>query len=364
MNQQQEIPFSRMSMGNEQAIAVTFDDMLLVPQYSKVASRGEVDLYTSLKYYPLDIPIIAANMDTVCGVEMARLMASMGGLGVIHRYMTNEDQLLAVEATAAVTRKGYPVAAAIGVKNGVIEHAHNLVEAGANVLVVDVAHGHHALVGETVAELKNSNLMDTRSPTMVEIVAGNVATPDGAMYLFDKGADTVKVGVGSGSICSTRTVTGHGVPQLGALVAIKNILHRFDGEMIADGGIRSSGDIVKALAAGASAVMVGSLLAGTQEAPGDIIGGDRQNKYKVYRGMASRDAQTEFYGNAPNAPEGVSVTVPYRGPACSVIQELIGGIASGLSYSGAKSIKELVHKAQWIKVTSAAAREALTIKDR
>lgn len=344
----------------------TFDDVLLVPQYSEIDSRSEVNVSTKLKNYTLKIPIIAANMDTVCEAGMAIALANAGGMGVIHRYMSYERQL--VEVSTVATMVNYPekdpswespVAAAVGVRNGVLAHVENLVSAGANVIVVDVAHGHFKPVKDTIQAIKKEKFTSSRG-TPVEVIAGNVATPDGALFLFDAGADGIKVGVGSGSICSTRLVTGHGIPQLAALLSIKHIPHRFDGYMIADGGLRTSGDIVKALAVGATAVMLGSMLAGTEETPGEyIINSGR--KYKVYRGMSSREAQTEFYGNRPEAPEGITAVVPYKGPVESVLGEIVGGIRSGLSYSGASSIPELVQNARWVPITPSGIIESGTI---
>jgi IMP dehydrogenase len=304
-------------------------------------------------------------MDSVCDADMALAMFRLGGLGVIHRYMTPNTQVNHVTAVAEAARfytspcGECPIAAAVGIKNGVEEHATDLVGAGANVIVIDVAHGHHKQVAETVRKVKDLNLKSVHN-TPVEIIAGNIATADGAMFLFDAGADTVKVGVGSGSICSTRLVTGHGIPQFAALQAVAKILHKFDGRMIADGGVRNSGDIVKALATGASAVMLGSMLAGTDEAPGEIIR-DHNSVSKIYRGMASSDAQKEFYGNYPKAPEGVTTTVPYKGAVNGLIRRLEGGIKSGLSYSGARNIKELQDKAILITISTAGILESKTI---
>jgi IMP dehydrogenase len=345
---------------------ITFDDILLIPQYSEIETRESIDIGSSLKHYNLTLPIIAANMDSVCEADMAIAMFRAGGLGVIHRYMTFAQQIDHVK-TVANSARYYtspcgecPIAAAVGIKNGVEEHAAELVEAGANIIVIDVAHGHHKQVAETVRKVKDLKLTSVHN-TEVEIIAGNIATVDGALFLFDAGADTVKVGVGSGSICSTRLVTGHGIPQFAALRAISNILHRFDGHMIADGGIRTSGDIVKALAAGASAVMLGSMLAGTDEAPGEIIR-DHNSVSKIYRGMASSDAQKEFYGNYPKAPEGVTTTVPYKGSVNGLLLRLEGGIKSGLSYSGVSSVKELREKAQFITISTASILESRTIE--
>jgi IMP dehydrogenase len=349
---------SLVASGPQTSDAVTFDDIYLVPQYSEIDSRDDVSITTSLKYTELASPIIAANMDSVCEAEMAHAMAKHGGLGVIHRYMTNERQVdQVIELKKYSNSPDLPeyytnsVAVAVGVKNGVEEHVQNLYEHGATIFVIDVAHGHHKKVKETIKKIRDLGLSN------IEIVAGNVATPDGAMFLFDAGADTIKVGVGPGAVCTTRSVTGHGVPQLQALFDIFKILHRFDGHMIADGGIRAPGDILKALAAGASAVMVGSMVAGTDEAPGEII----EKKYKIYRGMASSEAQRDFYGNDPDAPEGITTVVPYKGSVHNILKFLEAGLKSGLSYSGASNIQEFRKKVLMMKVTQAGAKEAGTI---
>lgn len=341
----------------------TFDDLLLVPQYSEIESRSDVSLKTRLKHYELDSPIIAANMDTVCGLDMARSLLMEGAVGVVHRYMSHQDQL-GIMALLDQNRRqeeldDVPLAAAVGIKNGVVDHAQRLAAVGTNIIVVDVAHGHQKAVGDVLTQLKEANLV-AKDGRPVELVAGNVATADGAMFLFIAGADTVKVGVGSGRVCTTRTVTGHGMPQLSAIVAVARILHKFDGYMIADGGIRNSGDIVKSLAAGASAVMVGSLFAGTHEAPGELFK-ESESWYKVYRGMASQEAQEEFFGNSPVAPEGVTVRVPYRGRASSVLNGLHGGMRSGFTYSGAKTIQELQSKALWSLISPSSILEAGTL---
>jgi len=345
----------------------TFDDILVVPQYSDIDSREGVNVSTELAHYKLDIPIIAANMDTVCEFEMALAMLTLGGLGVVHRYMSREKQLEIVENISAfamqkeeATNEEVPVAAAVGIKDGVDEHVSALVGAGTNIIVIDVAHGHHKQVGETIKKIKSLSLKSHKG-TPIEVVAGNIASPEGAMYLFDAGADTVKVGVGSGSICSTRIVTGHGIPQASALLTIDKILHKFEGKMIADGGIRTSGDIIKAMALGSSAVMLGSLLAGTDEAPGDILTNQFNKKIKIYRGMASRDAQLEFFGNDPLAPEGVSVTIDYKGSVLDIIPQLISGIKSGLSYSGARSFEEFRNKAQLVVISESSLLESRTL---
>lgn len=340
-----------------QEVAATFDDVLLEPGYSEIESRQAIDLETWISpLRKIRIPFIAANMDSVCESNMATAMTEYGGLGIIHRYMTYERQ---IEEIKKVLTKALPnIGAAVGVKNGVVDHTKQLVEAGCNFIVIDVAHGYHKLVGDLVKELKALNLV-ARDGLPVEYIAGNVAAPDGAQYLCESGADVIKVGVGPGSLCTTRIVTGHGVPQLTAIAACALVAAKYNRTIIADGGIRTSGDVVKALAGGANTVMCGSLFAGTDQAPGEIFTDVEGNKFKVYRGMASSEAQREFYGNDPDAPEGTSTTIPYKGSLADVLKQLIAGVKSGLSYSGCKTIAELQELASWVRITNASRIESL-----
>lgn len=339
-------------------LALTFDDVLLEPQYSEVESRKNVDLSTNVTpLRKLRIPIIAANMDTVCESKMAIAMGKLGGLGVIHRYMTYESQ---IENVKQVFNAGILTAAAVGVKNGIIEHTKRLVEAGASLIVIDIAHGYHKLVGDLLVELKALELTSLLDNLPVEFIAGNVAVPQGVEYLASKGADCIKVGVGSGAACSTRKVTGHGVPQLLAIATCSMEAYRYKKTVIADGGIKSSGHIVKALAAGASTVMCGYMFAGTEESPGNLV---KDGKFKEYRGMASRDAHKQFYGNDQDAPEGINTVVPYRGEVEGVVKQLVAGIRSGLSYSGSLNLEELRENASWIQITNSGIVESRTILD-
>lgn len=349
-----------LDLCKEREIALTFNDVLLDPQYSEIESRKSISLETYVTpLRKLEIPIIAANMDSICEVKMAVAMGTHGGLGVIHRYMEYEEQLKQVKMTGDNIPDTSPVAAAIGVKNGIVEHATKLAENGCDIIVIDVAHGHHKLVGDALMTLKALNLVNVRNKIPVEYIAGNVGDHLGTTYLIDKGADCVKVGIGSGSICTTRLVTGHGVPQLIALVTSALTAFSRGKTIISDGGIRLSGDIVKALAAGANTVMCGSILAGTDETPGEIIGGmGFGDKIKVYRGMASFEAQNDYYGNSPEAPEGVTTTVPYKGSVIKVLENLIGGVKSGLSYSGCNNLNELRDRASWILISPAAWAES------
>ena len=464
---------------------LTFDDVLLVPHHSAIQSRKDVSTETWLvPGIRLSIPIVSSNMDTVTETRMAIAMAHMGGIGILHRFMTidhqadcvlrvkrseslivespltitpeatveharlymtevdvgglmvvdeenhllgivtNRDVLLApdddlpvsqvmtpreklVIATQAETleearRKLYEhrieklpivdvdgrlaglitaqdivkiqqhpnatkdsrgrlrVGVAVGAHPEDIERAASCLAAGADVLVVDIAHGHSDHVINMVRNLKQ-RFHD------VPIIAGNIATAQGVKDLAEAGADAVKVGVGSGSICTTRIITGFGIPQLSAIIECADAGRALNVPIIADGGIRNSGDLTKSLAAGASSIMIGGLLAGTDESPGaTIIREDR--RYKIVRGMASLSANIErrMLGKSELAieewgevvPEGVEATVPYKGAAADVIYQLVGGLRSGLSYAGACSIEELWQVAEFIRITPSGMQES------
>lgn len=474
-------------------VGLTFDDVLLVPRYSDISSRKDVDTSTRFsRGIRLAIPIVSANMDTVTESGMAIAMAREGGIGVIHRFLPIEEQVSEVakvkrsegvliedpitlgpersvrEALDVITknniggivivdkdkrvlglvttrdvsleddldlqlrdvmtkgkdlitapkgvtlekakqilhqhkveklpildkagrlaglitskdikkRRMYPsatkdakgrlrVAAALGVTGNYLERAHKLVEAGADALVVDIAHGHSSHAIATVKRVKK----DFRE---IEVVAGNVATARGALDLVKAGADGVKVGVGSGSICVTRVVTGSGVPQLTAIMDSAAGAKESDVPIIGDGGVRNPGDVTKALAAGASTVMIGSLFAGTEESPGPTILRDGV-RYKLTRGMASLAATVDrkIRDRGPSAatdaelieqaveesvPEGVEGLIPYKGQVQEVVKQLLGGLRSGMSYSGARTIAELQKNAEFMRITAAGHKESL-----
>lgn len=348
-------------------IALTFPDVLLEPQYSDIGSRQDVSLETWVTpLRKLKLPIIAANMDTICESAMAIAMGNLGGMGVIHRYMDYEKQISEVAKTALELDRLWaphaykpPVAAAVGVKNGVVEQITKLVAAGADIIVIDVAHGHHKSVLDLLGTIKTLGLKsEDQLPT--EFIVGNVATYDGVYELFLFGADTVKIGVGAGSICSTRTVTGHGIPQMLAVATAALAASSFSRPIIADGGLKSSGDVVKALAVGANAIMTGYLVAGSRECPTKW---NNHGNQALYRGMASKDAQKDFYGNDPDAPEGVVAAVEAKGPVEKVIKRLQAGIRSGLSYSGSKDLTEFREKASFVQISTAGHLESLTLVD-
>tara|TARA_A100001391_G_scaffold153320_1_gene111115 strand:- start:246 stop:1286 length:1041 start_codon:yes stop_codon:yes gene_type:complete len=331
--------------------AVTYDDMLLVPQYSDITSRSEVDIGNSLGVKDLSLPIMSSPMDTVSEVDMAVAMDKSGGMAVIHRYNTIEEQSSLVRKVYKETQGWANLAAAIGVTGDYLERAEALIGSGIDTLCVDVAHGHHLLMKKALEQLRKEY------DKHIYIIAGNVCTLEGINDVADWGADAVRCNIGGGSICSTRIVTGHGLPGLQTIFDCA----RTDREVaiIADGGIKTSGDIVKALAAGADFVMCGSLLAGTTESPGSIVSLPDGTRVKEYRGMASKDAQLDWR-NKSSTPEGVASYIPYKGSVLDILENLEGGIRSGFSYSGARDLAELRRKVEWARQTSAGTLESGT----
>tara|TARA_R100001509_G_scaffold159936_2_gene127042 strand:+ start:3395 stop:4417 length:1023 start_codon:yes stop_codon:yes gene_type:complete len=329
--------------------ALSYDDVLLVPKYSDIVSRKEVDLTSALdNSRSLSLPIISSPMDTITESSMANAMSEAGGLGIIHRYNSIEMQAQLAYEVKDITRR----AAAIGITGDYLERAEALYSVGVRILCLDVAHGHHILMQKAISNIKS--LYDD-----VHIMAGNVATKKGFEDLANWGADSIRCNIGSGSICSTRIQTGHGMPGLQTIFECLSADITRDVKIIADGGIKNSGDIVKALAAGADHVMVGSLLSGTTETPGNIIYSADGSRKKIYRGMASKEAQHNWRGKY-SSNEGVSTTVPARGSAKEVLTDLDNGIRSGLSYSGARDILELQMKSEFILQTLSGQAESKT----
>ncbi len=325
--------------------ALAFDDVLLVPQHSEITSRKNVSLKTSLRNLNLDIPIISAPMDTVTETDMAVAMSQLGGMSVIHRYMPIEKQADMFKL-ANLSTHGGNVATSIGATGDFLEDARKLYEAGSRIILVDTANGHSSYAIRAVRALRAEFGDD------LHIMAGNIATANGYAYLADAGADSVRVGIGGGSVCTTRIVSGHGLPTLASIMDIRSVFQ--DGPaIIADGGIRTPGDAAKALAAGAQAVMLGGALAGTDESPGDVIDGS----YKVFRGMASHDAQKEGRGFVSGV-EGVSTTVPYRGSVNNIINDFRNGIASAMSYTGVDNLRDFYYNSMYVQITGSGIAES------
>lgn len=324
----------------------TFDDVLIVPKYNKVLSRRDVKFQTKVtKNYQIDIPILAANMDTICESKMAIALGRLGGLGVIHRFLTIEDQALEVKK---VKDENLITAAAVGVKD-YVERVEALNKAGINIIVLDIAHGHSKRVGKTLDYIKEKY-------PHIDVMVGNIATKDAAEYFISKKADGIKVGIGPGAVCITRVMSGAGVPQI---TAIMDVYEATQGRVpvCADGGIKCPGDVAKAIGAGADTVMMGSLFSGVDETPGEVITKDGVD-YKEYRGMASYLAtikKLKLDGQTVEEDvhvEGEATMVPVKGPLVRVINKFLGGLASGMTYVGADRIDSLRGKADFTLVTS------------
>ena len=357
---------------------LTFDDVLLLPNYSDF-SRSDIDLTTKItNTLSLKIPFIAAPMDTVCDSKLAIALGKLGGIGIIHRNLTVSDE---AEEVKKVKAERLIVGAAIGVSKGYEERIKALVKTGLDIVVVDSAHGHTKNVITVIRHIK------THFPKLT-IIGGSVATYEGANMLIKEGVDALRVGMGPGSICTTRIISGMGVPQLTAIIETVRAAKKSNIPVIADGGIKYSGDIVKALAAGASAVMMGSIFAAALEAPGDIITlkthqvparfkhilkpHSNEYKFKQYRGMGSMGAmktgaemkvEDEFHGKdyykeKVLVAEGVEGLVPAKGPIANIVNQLIGGIKSGMFYIGVKNINELQKNGRFVKITQASLVES------
>jgi IMP dehydrogenase len=343
-------------------LGLTYDDVLLLPDASEVIP-SEVDTTSRLtRSISLSIPIVSSAMDTVTESRMAIAMAKAGGIGILHRNLSIEDQVAHVKLAVSQGMVG----AAVGVGEDGYKRAMAVIDAGVTVVVVDTAHGHHRGVLDAIGKIKNSH------PEM-QVIGGNVATRAGAQALINAGADAVKVGVGPGSICTTRVVAGVGVPQITAIMEAHKACVKADIPLIADGGLQYSGDIAKAIVAGADTVMLGSLLAGCEESPGELeeING---KKFKRYRGMGSLGAmqsrgeqksyskdrymQDDVLSEDKLVPEGIEGKVAYRGGVTSVLHQLVGGLRSGMGYAGAATISDLKKNGQLIQITSAGLQES------
>lgn len=356
---------------------LTFDDVLLCPGYSDF-TRADISLKTKLtKNVYLDSPFVSAPMDTVTESRLAIALAKLGGIGIIHRNLTVADQANEVEK---VKKNKLKVGAAIGVSSGFVKRVEALIKAQADVIVIDSAHGFAKVVIEALKFIKNKFPKN-------EVIAGNIATNEAALALIKAGADGLRVGMGPGAICTTRIISGMGVPQINAIIDTVAVAKKFGIPVIADGGIKYSGDMIKALAAGASTVMMGSFFASCSESPGEVFElaadhvparfksifktGQKTYKFKSYRGMGSIAAmkkgakiksEDEFHGKSYKdrilIAEGVEGLVPIHGSIEEVLAQTIGGIKSGMYYVGVKTIKELQRKAKFIKITQASLAES------
>jgi len=339
--------------------ALTFDDVTLAPKYSEILP-SQVD--TSIKItnnLKLKVPLLSSAMDTITESKMAIAVAKAGGLGIIHRNLNIKDQILEIKK---VKKKKLLVGAAVGAGVNEFKRAEKILKEKVDMIVVDTAHAHTKKVSEIIKFIKKKKNKKTA------LCAGNIATPEAAKFLLKLGVDIIKVGIGPGSICTTRLVAGIGVPQLSAILSVRNGIKNKNVKIISDGGIKYSGDLAKAFAAGADAVMIGSLFAGTDETPGKLI--KRNGKlFKSFRGMGSVGAmnkgsadryfQSKQKDSSKYVPEGVEGFAKYKGKVSVIMYKLIGGLRSSMGYLGSKQIKYLRNKPRFVKITKAGFYESM-----
>ena len=339
--------------------ALTFDDVTLAPNYSEILP-SEANTSTSLsKNLILKIPLISSAMDTVTEAKMATAIAEKGGIGVIHRNLSIKNQIHEIQK---VKYKKLLVGAAVGASIDEHKRAERILKENLDLIVVDTAHGHTKKVSEIIKKIVRIK------PKKTTLCAGNIATAEAAKFLINLGVDIIKVGIGPGSICTTRLVAGIGVPQLSAIMNVRKGIGKSKTSIIADGGIKFSGDIAKAIAAGADAVMIGSLIAGTDQAPGRIIKKNGKS-FKSFRGMGSIGAMNKgsadryFQNKQKNTskyvPEGVEGLVKYKGKVDKIIYQLVGGLKSSMGYLGSKKIVDLRKKTKFYKITKAGFFESM-----
>ena len=339
--------------------ALTFDDVLLKPKYSEILPSNTITNTSLSSNLKLKIPILSSAMDTVTESKMAISIAKAGGIGVIHRNLSIDNQIKEIRK---VKSKNLLVGAAIGANDNEFERAKKIIKQNVDLLVVDTAHGHSKKVGDIIKKIKKLKSKNT------SLCAGNIATFEAAKFLINLGVDILKVGIGPGSICTTRLVAGIGVPQITAILEAKKARKDKKVSIIADGGIKFSGDIVKALVAGADAVMIGSLFAGSKETPGKIVK-IKGKQYKGFRGMGSIGAmnkgsadryfQKKQSDNSKYVPEGVEGLVKYKGPVEKILFQLMGGLRSSMGYLGSKDISALKKNNRFVKITKAGFYESM-----
>ena len=338
--------------------ALTFDDVLMLPRFSNILPSDTNISINLTKKIVLKTPFLSSAMDTVTESQMAIAMAKSGGIGIIHRNLNIKKQSKEVEK---VKKNNLYVGAAIGTDPEDLDRAKSLIKCGVDLIVIDTAHGHSEKVLNTLSRVKKEN-------NEIPICVGNIATGEAAKKLYNRGADIIKVGIGPGSICTTRMVAGVGVPQITAIMEVSKALKKKNVKIISDGGIKFSGDIAKALAAGADAIMMGSIFAGTEESPGKKF--KIKNKfYKKYRGMGSIGAMSAGSANryfqknhrdkSKFVPEGVDGRVEYKGNVSKIIYQLKGGLRSSMGYIGAQKIVDIKKNAKFIKITKAGFYESM-----
>ncbi len=339
--------------------ALTFDDVTLAPKYSEILP-SEVNTSIQLtSHLKLKIPLLSSAMDTITESKMAIAISNAGGIGVIHRNLDIKKQIIEIKK---VKKKKLLVGAAVGAGLNEFDRAKAIIKESVDLIVVDTAHGHTKKVGEIIKFIKKFK------NNKIALCAGNIATPEAAKFLIKLGVDIIKVGIGPGSICTTRLVAGIGVPQLSAILSVRNGLRNKNIKIISDGGIKYSGDLAKAFAAGADAVMIGSLFAGTDETPGKLI--KKNGKlFKSFRGMGSVGAMNKgsadrYFQNKQKdtskyVPEGVEGFVKYKGNVGNIIYKLIGGLRSSMGYLGSRNITKLRIKPNFVKITKAGFYESM-----
>ena len=323
----------------------TFDDVLITPDYSDIESRKEIDTSVDFLGLPLKIPIISANMDYITGAKMATTMHKLGALGILHRFAPWEDQVKMMQELYA---DSVPIIFSVGIRDikeslGHIKYIVQDLAIPVHGVCIDVAHGHHQKVAMLIEMIKGSSEEQISS---LKVIAGNIATMEGMDFLYQSGADAVKVGIGAGSVCTTRTVAGVGVPQLSAILECAAFSEEIKIPIIADGGIRNSGDVAKALAAGANTVMIGNLFAGAEETPGETFFLNNK-QFKRYRGQASFGSNGDNY-----VKEGIDGVVPAKGSVVAILGQLQAGLRSSMSYVGARTIDEFQIRAKFVEVSS------------
>lgn len=333
--------------------AYTYSDVLIKPKYSSILSRADVDISTQLGNVNLQLPVISANMKTVTGPKMAKAIAKAGGLGLLHRF--NSLPAALSEYDQSYFPEEIQVGVSIGVKESDKQKFEQLYSAGARIFCLDVAHGHHVHVKNMLKWINNDIVhWDRSARNTITIIAGNIATPEAYVDMIDWGADVVKVGIGPSPVCRTRYNTGVGVPQLYALQLIheESMRHNKAVSIVADGGISHVGDIAKALKY-ADAVMIGSMLSGTSETPGNVFRDENNEYYKVYGGSASGENKGEN-----RFVEGTIKTTKFKGKAKYIFKEIKEGLQSAFSYVGALNLKEYQNKCEFISLSHGSHHES------